>query len=176
MTNLNREIASEKSLEFWNFVLYKWKTPGEFDLMQDSQSTKYDERPRRMVKPISRELCMHSKLSGLQILYYSHSIISFLAWYYFIHHNLLVAVIVFLSTSTKLLWLYQEVTCETEVLTIVFHLFSYKSILGDEFRESYRSRTIASPRYLILQIIPPMIFSFRHFCSTIITAPGIVKV
>ena len=39
---------------------------GEFDSRKDSQSTKFERRPRILVKLSFRELC-HSELSGLHV-------------------------------------------------------------------------------------------------------------
>ena len=51
-------------LESFRFVSYRARISGEFDLRKDSQSIKFERRPRIFVKLSFRELC-DSKLSGL---------------------------------------------------------------------------------------------------------------
>ena len=53
-----------ESIESSRFVSHRARMSGEFDSRKDSQSTKFERRPRRFAKLRFRELC-DSKLSGL---------------------------------------------------------------------------------------------------------------
>ena len=53
-----------ESIELSTFVSHRARMSGDFDSREDSQSTKFERRPRIFVKLSFRELC-DSKLSGL---------------------------------------------------------------------------------------------------------------
>ena len=53
-----------ESIESSRFVSQRARMPGEFDSRKDSQSTKFEERPRIFVNLSFREIC-NPKLSGL---------------------------------------------------------------------------------------------------------------
>ena len=60
MARINSGHFNESS----RFVSHRARMSGKFDSRQDSQSTKFEQRPRIFVKLSFRELC-DSKLSGL---------------------------------------------------------------------------------------------------------------
>ena len=53
-----------EAIESSRFVSDRARMSGEFDSREDSQSTKFEQRPQIFVKVSFRELC-DSKLSGL---------------------------------------------------------------------------------------------------------------
>ena len=67
MHTKGRQPLTEKlpeSIESSRFASHRARMSGEFDSRKDSQSTKFERRPRIFVKLSFRELC-NSKLSGL---------------------------------------------------------------------------------------------------------------
>ena len=55
-----------ESIKPFRFVSHRARISGEFDSREDTQSTKFERRPRILVKLSFRELC-DSKLSGLHV-------------------------------------------------------------------------------------------------------------